>query len=210
MRKISVKRCVIAEIGIFMIAVGVSFNAMAQLGNDPVGIFYDGIRNALSLSQTQLGIASNLINIIFFGLLCLFGRKYIHIGTLLYVIPYGTFVSIGTAAYPHIFASGTLACRIVGSVTGCLLLYIGVGIYVAMEIGLDPMNGISLLLMETIKLDYAKTKWIFDGTMTAIGFLLGGKFGVVTLLTALTGGPGIQITINTVKHFMHEEKVNVK
>ena len=81
MRKISVKRCVIAEIGIFMIAVGVSFNAMAQLGNDPVGIFYDGIRNALSLSQTQLGIASNLINIIFFGLLCLFGRKYIHIGT---------------------------------------------------------------------------------------------------------------------------------
>ena len=52
MRKISVKRCVIAEIGIFMIAVGVSFNAMAQLGNDPVGIFYDGIRNALSLSQT--------------------------------------------------------------------------------------------------------------------------------------------------------------
>ena len=205
MRKISVKRCVIAEIGIFMIAVGVSFNAMAQLGNDPVGIFYDGIRNALSLSQTQLGIASNLINIIFFGLLCLFGRKYIHIGTLLYVIPYGTFVSIGTAAYPHIFASGTLACRIAGSVTGCLLLYIGVGIYVAMEVGLDPMNGISLLLM-----DYAKTKWIFDGTMTAIGFLLGGKFGVVTLLTALTGGPGIQITINTVKHFMHEEKVNVK
>ena len=51
---------------------------------------------------------------------------------------------------------------------------------------------------------------IFDGTMTAIGFLLGGKFGVVTLLTALTGGPGIQITINTVKHFMHEEKGNVK
>ena len=79
-----------------------------------------------------------------------------------------------------------------------------------MEIGLDPMNGISLLLMETIKLDYAKTKWVFDGTMTAIGFLLGGKFGVVTLLTALTGGPGIQITINTVKHFMHEEKGNVK
>ena len=79
-----------------------------------------------------------------------------------------------------------------------------------MEIGLDPMNGISLLLMETIKLDYAKTEWVFDGNMTAIGFLLGGKFGVVTLLTALTGGPGIQITINTVKHFMHEEKGNVK
>ena len=41
MQKINLKRCIIAEIGILMIGIGVAFNAMAQLGNDPVGIFYD-------------------------------------------------------------------------------------------------------------------------------------------------------------------------
>lgn len=210
MRRINVKRCVIAEIGIFILCIGVAFNAMAQLGNDPVGIFYDGMRSALSLSQQQLGIASNLINLILFGILCVFGRKYINIGTLLYIIPYGTFVGIGTAIYPHIFISDALVYRIAGSVTGCLLLYIGVGIYVAMEVGVDPMTGIALLLSDVLKLDYARAKWIEDGTMTATGFLMGGKFGVVTLLTALTGGPGIQIVIQAVKRLMHEEKTNVK
>ncbi len=204
MGKISLKKCVIAEIGIFMIGIGVAFNNFAQLGNDSVGIFYDGIRVAMNLSQQQLGTVSNIITVVLFLVLCLFGRKYLNLGTLLYVIPYGTFVGIGTSLYPRLFTD-TLLSRIGGSVIGCLLLYTGVGIFVAMEVGLDPMNGFSLLLMEKLKLSYAKTKWVFDGTLVAVGFLLGGKFGVVTLLTALTGGPGIQLVMKIVKRLMKEE-----
>ena len=204
MQKLNLKRCIIAEIGILMIGIGVAFNAMAQLGNDPVGIFYDGIRNALSLTPQQLGMASNGVNVILFIILCLFGRKFLNFGTLLYVIPYGTFVTIGTAIYPKIFTSDALMVKILGGFTGCLLLYVGVGLYIAMEIGLDPMNGISLLLMEKLKLDYSKTKWLFDGTLTVVGFLLGGKLGVITLLTALTGGPGIQMTIKLGKKLIKE------
>ena len=137
-------------------------------------------------------------------ILCLFGRKFLNFGTLLYVIPYGTFVTIGTAIYPKIFTSDALMVKILGGFTGCLLLYVGVGLYIAMEIGLDPMNGISLLLMEKLKLDYSKTKWLFDGTLTVVGFLLGGKLGVITLLTALTGGPGIQMTIKLGKKLIKE------
>ena len=204
MQKLNLKRCLIAEIGILMIGIGVAFNAMAQLGNDPVGIFYDGIRNALNLTPQQLGMASNGVNVILFIILCLFGRKFLNFGTLLYVIPYGTFVTIGTALYPKIFTSDALMVKILGGFTGCLLLYVGVGLYIAMEIGLDPMNGISLLLMEKLKLDYSKTKWLFDGTLTVVGFILGGKLGVITLLTALTGGPGIQMTIKLGKKLIKE------
>lgn len=204
MQKLNLKRCIIAEIGIIMIGIGVAFNAMAQLGNDPVGIFYDGIRNALNLTPQQLGMASNGVNVILFIILCLFGRKFLNFGTLLYVIPYGTFVTIGTAIYPKIFTSDALMVKILGGFTGCLLLYVGVGLYIAMEIGLDPMNGISLLLMEKLKLDYSKTKWLFDGTLTVVGFILGGKLGVITLLTALTGGPGIQMTIKLGKKLIKE------
>ena len=204
MQKLNLKRCIIAEIGILMIGIGVAFNAMAQLGNDPVGIFYDGIRNALNLTPQQLGMASNGVNVILFIILCLFGRKFLNFGTLLYVIPYGTFVTIGTAIYPKIFTSDALMVKILSGFTGCLLLYVGVGLYIAMEIGLDPMNGISLLLMEKLKLDYSKTKWLFDGTLTVVGFILGGKLGVITLLTALTGGPGIQMTIKLGKKLIKE------
>ena len=58
--------------------------------------------------------------------------------------------------------------------------------------------------MEKLKLDYSKTKWLFDGTLTVVGFILGGKLGVITLLTALTGGPGIQMTIKLGKKLIKE------
>ena len=63
-KRIEIRKCFLALLGILLIGVGVSFNAMAKLGNDPVGIFYDGIRNALGLNQEQLGMASNLVNIV--------------------------------------------------------------------------------------------------------------------------------------------------
>ena len=50
--------------GIIFIGIGVSFNASAALGNDPIGIVYDGIRSALNLSSEQLGMTSNIVNIV--------------------------------------------------------------------------------------------------------------------------------------------------
>lgn len=63
--KISVGKCGFAVLGVLLIGTGVAFNAMAQLGNDPVGIFYDGVRSVLGLPQSRLGLASNAVNICF-------------------------------------------------------------------------------------------------------------------------------------------------
>ncbi len=42
-------KIVLAVVGIMMVGMGVAFNAAAALGNDPVGIVYDGIRNTAQL-----------------------------------------------------------------------------------------------------------------------------------------------------------------
>ena len=55
MKKEKICRFILAVIGIFLVGTGVAFNAAAALGNDPVGIMYDGIRNALGLTGEQLG-----------------------------------------------------------------------------------------------------------------------------------------------------------
>ena len=47
-------RIILAILGIILVGTGVAFNAAAALGNDPVGIVYDGIRSALNLSSEQL------------------------------------------------------------------------------------------------------------------------------------------------------------
>lgn len=60
MKKKKISRLLLAVIGIILVGVGVAFNAAAALGNDPVGMMYDGIRSAAGLTSEQLGTASNL------------------------------------------------------------------------------------------------------------------------------------------------------
>jgi len=77
-------------------------------------------------------------------------------------------------------------------VMGCLLLYTGVAVFIAMDIGLDPMTGTAMVLRDRLHWDYKKAKWLFDSCMTLLGFMLGGTIGIVTIISAITAGPAIQ------------------
>ncbi len=191
-KRIELRKCLVAVAGILLVGVGVAFNAMAGLGNDPVGIFYDGIRSAMGLNREQLGMASNVVNVVLTVFLLFTGKRYLNLGTLIYILPYGVCVDLGTFLYGRIFVADTLWCQVLGCITGCLLLYTGVAIFIAMDIGLDPMTGVAMVIRDRLHWDYKKAKWLFDGIMTLLGFVLGGTLGVVTILSAITAGPVIQ------------------
>ena len=181
-----------ALIGILLIGVGVAFNAGTLFGNDPVGIVYDGVRHAANLSPERLGFVSNFVNYALIILLVFIGRRYINIGTVVYILPYGTFVSLGTYLYGMLFSQEIFLSRLLAAVLGCFLLYIGVGIYIAMDIGLDPFTGVVMVVNDKLGWEYRKTKICFDVIMVITGTLLGGKLGGITIITAFTAGPCIQ------------------
>lgn len=192
MKNINLFKILMALLGIFFIGVGVAFNAATQLGNDPIGIIYDGTRNALGLTGRQLGLVSNFVNYGLIALLFFIGRKYVKVGTLIYILPYGLFVSVGTKIYEVLVTSNGFPSRLIAGFIGCLLIYTGVAIYIAMDIGLDPFTGIVMVLRDKLNLDYKKTKVGFDIIMVILGILLGGTLGIITIFTALTAGPSIQ------------------
>lgn len=204
--KINAKKMLFALLGIFLIGTGVSLNSCAKLGNDPIGIVYDGVRNIAKLNSEQLGTASNLVNCGLIILLIFTGRRYVNIGTLIYILPYGFFVNLGTKLYHTFFASNSLLFNGLTVVIGCLLLYTGVAIFIVVDIGLDPFTGVVMVIRDKIKWDYKKTKIMFDIFMVVIGTTLGGKLGVVTLITALTAGPVIQFFSNQLKTMFVERK----
>lgn len=187
-----------ALVGIFLVGVGVSFNAGTMLGNDPIGIVYDGVRNFADLSGEQLGAASNIVNFgLIIVLLCI-GKKYVNIGTFIYILPYGFFVGIGTKIYTMFGISESFLLRCAAGVFGCLALYAGVAIFIAMDIGLDPFTGLVMVIRDKTKWDYKKTKVVFDMIMVVIGIVLGGKLGIITLAAALTAGPVIQMIADSI------------
>ena len=76
--RINYKVIIVATFGIFLTGIGVALNNCAGLGNDPIGIVYDGIRTAAKLNREQLGTASNLVNLILIILLVFFRKLYIY------------------------------------------------------------------------------------------------------------------------------------
>lgn len=189
---VNIPAIILAFVGIVLVGVGVAFNAAAALGNDPVGIMYDGIRSILGLTSEELGFASNLVNIALMVLVFFTGRHYINIGTFVYIIPYGFIVSLGGKLYHLIFQVQTFPIQVLGAVIGCLLLYTGVAMYITADIGLDPFTGVVMVLRDQLKKEYRYVKIGFDISCILIGTLLGGKLGAITIITALSAGPVIQ------------------
>ncbi len=210
MRIKKVVRIIGALVGIFLVGLGVAFNAQTMFGNDPIGIVYDGVRNFAQLSRHQLGMASNIVNFVLIFLLAFTGRKYVNIGTFIYILPYGFFVGLGTRLYEILNISENIFSRGAAGVLGCLMLYAGVAIFIEMDIGLDPFTGLVMVIRDHLKWEFKKTKIGFDITMVIIGVILGGKLGIITVATALTAGPVIQWIADGISKIMNCKYWEVK
>lgn len=190
--KTILKKMPIALAGVILIGFGLAFNSAGRLGNDPVAVLYDGVRNAIGLQPENLGLVTNLVNLIFLAAVFIFNRKYINIGTFIYALPLGNFVSIGFKLHEFLGLPSTLAGRIVTSFLGCSMLFLGIGIFIAMDIGMDPVTGVNMVVRDKINGQYKTAKIICDIISLVLGFILGGKVGVVTVIAAFTAGPIIQ------------------
>lgn len=207
MKKIKMNKLVLAIVGIILVGTGVAFNAAAALGNDPIGIVYDGIRNSAHLSEEQLGMASNVVNIVLVIIVYLLNSRYVNLGTWIYIIPYGTVVTFGGKLYHAVFTSQSLFTQMIGAFCGCMLLYTGVAMYIAADVGLDPFTGLVMVLRDKIGKEYKVVKVCFDMCCILLGVLLGGKLGVITIITALTAGPVIQFLSNKIGGLMKHNKI---
>lgn len=194
-----------AIIGVLLIAFGVAFNAAIMLGNDPIGILYDGVRDFANLSEAQFGTAVYIVNIAVAVIVFIFGRQYINIGTFIYMIPYGFFVDLGTNIYARFLHTDVFLLRCLVLVLGCILLYIGVAMFITVKIGLDPFTGLVMVIKDRLQWSFGKTKITFDFVLIIIGYLLGGTLGLITVITAFVGGPCIDFIQKRINKIMKIE-----
>ncbi len=199
----SAKKLLLAIIGIVCVGSGVALNSVANLGNDPVAIVYDGIRNVAHLDASQLGVASNIVNICLVVLVFFLDRHYVNVGTLIYIVPYGTVVDLSGRLFRSLLGEvNTLPVQIPCAVAGCTMLFFGVGMYIATDIGLDPFTGVVMVIKDKVKKEYRIVKICFDIGCIVLGTILGGKLGAITVITALVAGPCIQFFSERIKKFL--------
>lgn len=190
-KPILIKKMILAFLGDILVGMGIGLNACAELGNDPISVFSDGLHKFFGIS---MGSAVNITVYTLLIVVLIFGRKYINIGTLINALPLGFFVNLGVAAYSVLnVAAGGLLFRSVAVLAGCTFLFFGTALFIAVDIGQDTWTGFAMLLRDKTGREYRFIRAALDIAALVIGFLLGGTVGAATIFSALLGGPTIQM-----------------
>lgn len=180
---------------------GCGFMNYASLGMDAVGTLYDGIRAAFNLSLDSIGTVSMGLSIVLIIFLFFVKRKCISTGTFVYFLIYGVFANLSTALLEKLITSDIVYIRAGIGIAGIFILSFGLGIFIAVDIGVDPFTGIILLITDLTHKKLEVIKIVLDIITIIAGILLGARIGALTVISILAEGPLIAFFTRTFQGF---------
>ncbi len=178
------RRYIQAVTGITMIGIGVAFNYMANLGLGPWGVLHDGISKTISITYGQAGILTSLISLLLWiplkqkpGIATIFDAFWIGLTAdfIINIIP----------------DAQSLLIQIIYLITGITLIGLGTAIYVGGDLGAGPRDGI-MVGLEKLGLKIGTARTLLEFVAFSIGFLLGGKIGIASIIIVLSIGRVLQ------------------
>ena len=179
------RRYIQAVTGITMIGIGVAFNYMANLGLGPWGVLHDGISKTINITYGQAGIMTSLISLLLWIPL----KQKPGIATIFDAFWIGLTADFVINIIPD---AQSLVIQISYLITGITLIGLGTAIYVGGDLGAGPRDGI-MVGLEKLGLKIGTARTLLEFVAFSIGFLLGGKVGIASIIIVLSIGRVLQI-----------------
>ena len=185
-------RLVILFCGLSIAHLGVTLFLLDDLGADHFNVFVQGVRiladNALGLSLTH-GTIHMIICFAIIIILLLSYRSYIKSGTVICMLCGGPIIDFFMIILNGLNITGSgLPVKIPVLILGCVILSFGMTIVIRSEAGTGPNDLVSVVISEKGGFKFGLTRMITDGLFVVIGFVLGGKFGIGTVICAFLVG----------------------
>ncbi len=153
--------------GFFIIGTGGSVFVYSNLGADPLNLLSQG---AAGIFHLPVGTVNSLLQLLFFLILLLIARRRIGLGTIIGIFLIGFVMNLWALLLSPWLEQAPLVVRCLGVVIAPVLVGIGVAMVQTADLGMVPND-----LLQFV-----------------IGLLLGGVFGIGTVISALLTGPSIQ------------------
>lgn len=179
------RRYIQAVTGITMIGIGVAFNYMANLGLGPWGVLHDGISKTIDITYGQAGIMTSLISLLLWIPL----KQKPGIATIFDAFWIGLTADFVINIIPD---APSLVIQIIYLITGITLIGLGTAIYVGGDLGAGPRDGI-MVGLEKLGLKIGTARTLLEFVAFSIGFLLGGKIGIASIIIVLSIGRVLQV-----------------
>lgn len=179
-------RMAVLVVGLAIAHLGVALFMMTDLGADPFNVLIQGLACHLTVSHgvTHMSVCFLIILVLLFV-----GRSYVKIGTLLCMALGGPIID----AYLWLFGGWIngntyLPVRIVVVTAACLILAFGMTIVIQSDAGTGPNDLVAVVLADRLHKRFGIVRVIVDASFVLLGMLLGGVFGIGTLICAFVVG----------------------
>ncbi|MCF0228334.1 MAG: hypothetical protein HUJ76_01405 [Parasporobacterium sp.] len=199
-------RLAILLVGLLIAHLGVSMFLLTELGADPFNVMIAGISSKLPISH---GITHMIISILIIIVLLFVDRSYIRIGTIACMFLGGPIIDMYNLVLAKLI-NGSLALwiRLVIVVIACAILAFGMTLVITSKAGTGPNDLVAVVLSDKIHKKFSIVRIIVDLIFFGIGALLGGTFGIGTLVCAfvvgLAAGLFMPFSRRIVSHFVKE------
>lgn len=187
-------RVVILLIGLTIAHLGVTLFLLTELGADPFNVLVQGIFRTISgMTGAEVlthGYTHIAICFLIILVLLIVDRSYIKIGTILCMVCGGPIIDFFTRLLQFMFAQErTLWFKLPVLALGCVILAFGMTIVIKSDAGTGPNDLVALVISEKTHKKFGIVRIIVDVSFVVVGFLLGGSFGVGTIVCACLVGP---------------------
>ncbi|WP_026889453.1 YczE/YyaS/YitT family protein [Clostridium beijerinckii] len=205
------KRIILFFVGMSIIQFGVALFLKTNIGSDPFTVFTQGLAFALNKTglrnfsvvkmisgteQVTPGVANMIILIVLFAIILLVERTRIKIGTLICVVGVGPIIDLGVKVVSYFpVESYNYFIKALLVIFGCLIIAIGFAVLSATNVGVAPNDIVPFIIQDKTKVQYRWIRITLDAGFLIIGFILGGKVGIGTVIAMITTGPFIQFCL---------------
>jgi uncharacterized membrane protein YczE len=185
-------------VGLIVLAFGISLTIKGQLlGIGPWDVLHVGLNLNFGLTIGSWSFISGLIIVLGTAI----GTKsFPKIGTWLNMILVGLFIDFFNWVLPDLTQ---YLGQTVFFVAGVLIMGLGVGIYVAPNMGAGPRDSVMILLVEKTGWSVKRVRTTIEIVVALIGWILGGPIGFGTILIAIMLGQIVHITLPLAKSWLH-------
>ena len=195
-RKI-MKKAIIFLGGSFLLGIGIGFCNVAGWGVDPLAVFTSGIAETTYISFSTANSIVYLIMAILAGIL---DRKQVTIWT--FFSPFAT--SLGIEVLMRIVPAMPLTfLSFICYLMGIIIMAVGIALSVEAMVGKSPYDALIFSLMTCMNKKYSAIRWPLDALWLIVGFILGGAWGIGTVIALATVGKMMEL----VQKIIRKQKV---
>ncbi len=180
--------------GTTLTSVGVYLMLRADIGLEPWSVFHQGLELTTGIS---FGLASSLTG--FAAIVCavILGESF-GVGTIINIVLCGVQIDLLNAwdlvPLPESLPGGVLLLFL-----GMEGLVLGTWLYMASELGAGPRDAMTVAIARRVRRSVGPCRVVMDCTVTVLGFFMGGKVGLGTVLAAVCVGWLMDLTFRLVR-----------